>query len=40
MAMLDPTTGEVVELRLEDKHREARMFYATLPVPATTEIER
>jgi hypothetical protein len=34
IAMLDPTTGEVVERRLEHGNGEAEKFYATLPSPA------
>ena len=39
IAMLDPTTGEVVERRLEHENGEARMFYATLPSPARVGME-
>jgi hypothetical protein len=34
IAMLDPTTGEVIERRLEHENGEAKKFYATLPSPA------
>ena len=39
IAMLDPTTGEVVERRLEHENGEAKMFYATLPSPARVGME-
>jgi transposase len=31
IAMLDPTTGEMIERRLEHENGEAQKFYATLP---------
>ena len=34
IAMLDTTTGEIVERRLEHKTGDARTFYAGLPGPA------
>ena len=34
IAMLDPTTGEIIERRLEHENGEAEKFYATLPEPA------
>ena len=37
--MLDPTTGEIIERRLEHENREAKNFYATLPSPARVGIE-
>jgi len=41
IAMLDPTTGEVVERRLEHENGEAKnkTFYATLPSPARVGME-
>ncbi len=33
IAMLDPTTGEVINRRLEHENGEAKKFYATLPSP-------
>jgi transposase len=39
IAMLDPTTGEIVERRLEHENGEAEKFYATLPEPARVGIE-
>jgi transposase len=39
IAMLDPTTGEVVERRLEHETGEAEKFYASLPGPARVGIE-
>jgi transposase len=37
--MLDPTTGEVIERRLEHENGEAKKFYATLPGPARVGME-
>jgi hypothetical protein len=34
IAMLDSTTGEVINRRLEHENGEAKKFYATLPSPA------
>src|SRR5580704_10551713 len=31
IAMLDPTTGEMIDRRLEHENGEAQKFYATLP---------
>ena len=39
IAMLDSTTGEVVERRLEHENGEAEKFYATLPCPARVGME-
>ena len=39
IAMLDPTTGEVLERRLEHKNEEAKKFYASLPGPARVGME-
>jgi transposase len=39
IAMLDPTTGELSERRLEHEKGEAEKFYATLPGPARVGIE-
>jgi transposase len=39
IAMLDPTTGEVIERRLEHENGEAQTFYATLPSPARVGME-
>jgi transposase len=39
IAMLDPTTGEVVERRLEHETGEAEKFYASLPGPARVGVE-
>jgi len=39
IAMLDPTTGEVVERRLEHANGEAEKFYETLSGPARVGIE-
>ena len=39
IAMLDPTTGEIIERRLEHENGEAKMFYATLPSPARVGVE-
>jgi transposase len=39
IAMLDPTTGEVIERRLEHENGETRKFYATLPSPARVGME-
>jgi hypothetical protein len=39
VAMLDPTTGEVIERRLEHETGEARSFYASLSEPARVGIE-
>ena len=39
IAMLDPTTGELVERRLEYENGEAEKFYRTLPGPARVGIE-
>jgi transposase len=39
IAMLDPTTGEIIERRLEHESGEAEKFYATLPEPARVGIE-
>jgi transposase len=39
IAMLDPTTGEVIERRLDHENEEAKKFYATLPSPARVGME-
>lgn len=39
IAMLDPTTGEITEHRLEHGNGAAERFYATLPRPARVGIE-
>ena len=39
IAMLDPTTGEVTERRLEHENGEAEKFYASLPGPARVGVE-
>jgi transposase len=39
IAMLDSTTGEVLERRLEHENGEAQTFYATLPSPARIGME-
>ena len=39
IAMFDPTTGEVIERRLEHQNGEAKKFYATLPSPARVGME-
>jgi transposase len=39
IAMLDPTTGELAERRLEHENGEAEKFYRTLPGPARVGIE-
>jgi transposase len=39
IAMLDPTTGEIVERRLEHERGEAEKFYASLPGPARVGVE-
>jgi transposase len=39
IAMLDSTTGEVIERRLEHETGEARAFYAALPGPARVGME-
>jgi transposase len=39
IAMLDPTTGEIIERRLEHESGEVRRFYASLPEPACVGIE-
>ena len=39
IAMLDPTTGEVINRRLEHENGEAKKFYATLPSPARVGME-
>jgi transposase len=39
IAMLDPTTGEVMERRLEHENGEAEKFYATLASPARVGME-
>ena len=39
IAMLDPTTGEIIERRLEYENGEVEKFYATLPGPARVGIE-
>jgi hypothetical protein len=39
IAMLDPTTGEVVERRLGHETGEAEKFYASLPGPARVGVE-
>jgi len=39
IAMLDDTTGEVVERRLDHLNREAEAFYRTLPRPVRVGIE-
>jgi transposase len=39
IAMVDPQSGELVERRLEHENREARAFYAALPVPARIGME-
>ena len=38
IAMVDTTTGEIIERRLEHETGEAREFYATLPGPALPRI--
>ena len=39
IAMLDSTTGEVIERRLEHENGEAKKFYAMLPSPARVGME-
>ncbi len=39
IAMVDTTTGEIVERRLEHKTGEAQKFYAGLPDPARIGME-
>jgi transposase len=39
IAMLDPTTGEMIERRLEHENGEAKKFYATLPSAARVGME-
>jgi transposase len=39
IAMVDTTTGEMIERRLEHENGEARKFYATLPGPARVGME-
>ncbi|HEV3481977.1 MAG TPA: IS110 family transposase [Candidatus Acidoferrales bacterium] len=39
IAMLDPTTGEITEHRLEHENSEAEKFYGMLPSPARVGIE-
>ena len=39
IAMLDPTTGEMIERRLEHENGEAEKFYATLPSAAQVGME-
>jgi len=39
IAMLDDTTGELVERRLEHENGEAREFYSSLPKPARVGME-
>ena len=39
IAMLDPTTGEVINRRLEHENGEAKKFYATLPSSARVGME-
>ena len=39
IAMLDPSTGEVLERRLEHENGEAQKFYASLPGPARVGME-
>jgi transposase len=39
IAMLDPTTGEIVERRLEHETGDAEKFYASLPGPARVGVE-
>ena len=39
IAMLDPTTGELIERRLEHETGEAEKFYGALPGPARVGIE-
>jgi transposase len=39
IAMLDTTTGEIIERRLEHERGEAKAFYAALPSPARVGIE-
>ena len=39
IAMLDPTTGEIIERRLEHENGEEEKFYATLPSPARVGME-
>jgi hypothetical protein len=39
IAMLDPTTGEVMGRRLEHENGEAEKFYETLPGPARVGVE-
>jgi transposase len=39
IAMLDPTTGKIVERRLEHETGEAEKFYGSLPGPARVGVE-
>jgi hypothetical protein len=39
IAMLEPTTGELVERRLEHENGDAEKFYGTLPGTARVGIE-
>jgi len=39
IAMLDPTSGEILERRLEHETGEAEKFYASLPDPARVGVE-
>jgi len=39
IAMVDTTTGEMIERRLEHENGEAQKFYATLPGPARVGME-
>ena len=39
IAMVDTTTGEIIERRLEHETGEAKVFYAALPSPARVGIE-
>jgi len=39
IAMLEPTTGELIERRLEHENGEAEKFYGTLPGPARVGME-
>jgi hypothetical protein len=37
--MLDATTGELIERRLEHENGDAEKFYRTLPGPARVDVE-
>lgn len=39
IAMMDPSTGEIIERRLENESGEARKFYEALPCPARVGME-